>query len=192
MRRASVLGCGRNSAHTPDRGTEGREPPPRRVQPHCLPPPQWSRDPTSPLGSPGEGTGDPGTKVVREQLRPGGLRGRLTCPEPRPPPAAQGPWAPSRGREWPGAASSRRVHTLPWPLPASVLVSHCLSLTWTSSHTERPPRASLGSRPARSLFGGRPQGCPHAEPVFLGLTTAEGAASVTAWLLAVLGLPFRI
>lgn len=57
-------------AHTPDRGTEGRETPPSRVQPNCLPPPQWSRDPTSPPGSPGEGMGEPGTKVVREQLGP--------------------------------------------------------------------------------------------------------------------------
>lgn len=70
-----------------------------------------------------------------------------------------------------------------------------MSLTWTSGHMERPPRASLdrvGGRPARSPFGGRPQGCPYAEPVFLGPTTAEGAASVTAWLLAALGLPFGI
>ena len=118
---------------------------------------------------------------MREQLGPRWLAGRLTCPEPRPPPAAQGLWAPSCGGEWPGAASSSRVHAVPRPLSASVLVSHCLSLTRISGHTERPHRASLDGvegRSAHSPFGGHPQGRPHAKPVFLGPTTTEGAASV--------------
>lgn len=71
------------------------------------------------------------------------MRGRPTCPEPRPPPAAQGLWALSCGCEWPRAASSSCVHAVPRPLSASVLVSHRLSLTWISSHTERSHRASL-------------------------------------------------